>query len=151
MQGVCVCVCICRRNKCKVALNSVNMFAMFCVCVIYLCRYAQWVSLYCKFLQSECSVFFFRTIRAQRPWDEMWPQTSSNMEEMWRSMISLSIHYVKWEQQRTFTHEFIHLKQRTQFASLLLSIYMYICKYIYIYIYVVDSGLFAWLTRCTDP
>ena len=76
----CVCVCIRRRNKCKVALNSVNMFAMFCVCVIYI--YTQWVSLYCKFLQSECSVFLFRTIRVQRPWDEMSPQTSSNMEEV---------------------------------------------------------------------
>ena len=140
VQGVCV--CIRRRNKCKVALNSVNMFAMFCVCVIYI--YTQWVSLYCKFLQSECSVFLFRTIRVQRPWDEMSPQTSSNMEEVWRSMISLSVHYVKWGQQRTFTHEFIHLKQRTQYASLLLS-FIYICICIYIYMLLILVYLLDWL------
>lgn len=113
------------------------------VFVLYI--YTQWVSLYCKFLQSECSVFLFRTIRVQRPWDEMSPQTSSNMEEVWRSMISLSVHYVKWGQQRTFTHEFIHLKQRTQCASLLLSfIYIYVYAYISICcwfwsIYLIDS------------
>jgi hypothetical protein len=142
MCKVCVCVCIRRRNKCKVALNSVNMFAMFCVCVIYIYTMGfsvlqiSAVRMFCVFVQNYQGA-------APLGWN-----VASNILQHGRSVkINDKFICTLCEMRTTKNlHSWIHTPETTYSVCItVVEFYIYICICIYIYMLLILVYLLDWL------